>query len=96
MTSQLDSAAPGTESSLMAGTKTDLTAVGEGRGTVLGLKLDKMADSVTGQTTVDPKGYERALDQHPIWGRIWRRSSPVFSLYTDHNFRCGVNRDPGN
>lgn len=27
------------------------------RGTVLGLKLDKMSDSVTGQTVVDPKGY---------------------------------------
>eukprot|EP00741_Cyanophora_paradoxa_P005336 tig00000880_g5175.t1 len=35
----------------------DLTAVGEGRGTVLSLKLDKMSDSVTGQTVVDPKGY---------------------------------------
>jgi pre-mRNA-processing factor 6 len=36
---------------------TDLTAVGEGRGTVLSLKLDRMADSVSGQTVVDPKGY---------------------------------------
>ena len=27
------------------------------RGTVLGLKLDKMSDSITGQTVVDPKGY---------------------------------------
>lgn len=36
---------------------TDLTAVGEGRGTVLELKLDRMADSVGGQTVVDPKGY---------------------------------------
>ncbi|GFH06286.1 TPR_REGION domain-containing protein [Haematococcus lacustris] len=38
-------------------TVSDLTAIGEGRGTVLGLKLDRMADSVTGQTVVDPKGY---------------------------------------
>lgn len=30
---------------------------GTGRGTVLGLKLDRMADSVSGQTVVDPKGY---------------------------------------
>ncbi|CAI5976632.1 unnamed protein product [Closterium sp. NIES-65] len=36
---------------------TDLTAVGEGRGTVLSLKLDRLSDSVTGQTVVDPKGY---------------------------------------
>ena len=33
----------------------DLNAVGEGRGTVLGLKLDKLSDSVSGQTVVDPK-----------------------------------------
>ncbi|EFJ46600.1 hypothetical protein VOLCADRAFT_62457 [Volvox carteri f. nagariensis] len=38
-------------------TVSDLTAIGTGRGTVLGLKLDRMADSVTGQTVVDPKGY---------------------------------------
>lgn len=36
---------------------TDLTAVGEGRETVIRLNLDRMADSVTGQTVVDPKGY---------------------------------------
>ena len=36
-------------------TVSDLTAIGEGRGTVLELKLDRMADSVTGQTVVDPK-----------------------------------------
>lgn len=55
------------------GSTTDLTAVGadrcfsiclfqiltlgEGRGTVIKLKLDTMADSVSGQTVVDPKGY---------------------------------------
>lgn len=38
-------------------TVSDLTAIGTGRGTVLGLKLDRMADSVSGQTVVDPKGY---------------------------------------
>ncbi|EFJ27774.1 hypothetical protein SELMODRAFT_172051 [Selaginella moellendorffii] len=36
---------------------TDLTAVGEGRGTVLSLKLDRLSDSVSGLTVVDPKGY---------------------------------------
>ena len=41
-----------------SGTRTvDLNSVGEGRGTVLSMKLDRMADSVTGQTVVDPKGY---------------------------------------
>jgi pre-mRNA-processing factor 6 len=43
------------------GAATDLTAVGEGRGTVLGLKLDRMADSVSGQTVVDPKSYMSGL-----------------------------------
>ncbi|MCO5550525.1 hypothetical protein L7F22_004012 [Adiantum nelumboides] len=36
---------------------TDLTAVGQGRETVLSLKLDKLSDSVSGLTVVDPKGY---------------------------------------
>ncbi|KAF7127972.1 hypothetical protein RHSIM_Rhsim11G0018300 [Rhododendron simsii] len=36
---------------------TDLTAVGEGRGTVLSLKLDRISDSVSGLTIVDPRGY---------------------------------------
>lgn len=31
--------------------------MGEGRQTVLELKMDRMADSVSGQTVVDPKGY---------------------------------------
>lgn len=35
----------------------DLTQIGEARGAVLGVKLDQMADSVSGQTVVDPKGY---------------------------------------
>ncbi|KAJ4825870.1 Protein STABILIZED1 [Turnera subulata] len=39
------------------GQTTDLTAVGEGRGTVLSLKLDRLSDSVSGLTVVDPKGY---------------------------------------
>ncbi len=40
-----------------SGMTTNLTSVGEGRRTVIGLSLDKMADSVSGQTVVDPKGY---------------------------------------
>ncbi|PWA61392.1 pre-mRNA splicing factor [Artemisia annua] len=35
----------------------DVTAVGEGRGTVLGFKLDRISDSVSGLTVVDPKGH---------------------------------------
>lgn len=36
---------------------TDLTAVGEGRGKILTLKLDGISDSVTGLTVVDLSGY---------------------------------------
>ncbi|CDP02726.1 unnamed protein product [Coffea canephora] len=50
-------AAGGTETPWGQTPVTDLTAVGEGRGTVLSLKLDRLSDSVTGQTVVDPKGY---------------------------------------
>merc|ERR1719271_1746860 len=34
-----------------------LNDLGEARGTVLAVKLDKIMDSVTGQTVMDPKGY---------------------------------------
>jgi len=40
-----------------AGAAQDLTAVGEGRGTVLALKLERLSDSVSGQTVVEPRGY---------------------------------------
>lgn len=43
------------------GVSADLTAVGEGRGTVLALKLERLSDSVSGQTVVDPKGYLTSL-----------------------------------
>ncbi|KAF6154521.1 hypothetical protein GIB67_028413 [Kingdonia uniflora] len=47
----------GTETPWSQTPVTDLTAVGEGRGTVLSLKLDRISDSVSGLTVVDPKGY---------------------------------------
>ncbi|XP_073136462.1 protein STABILIZED1 [Henckelia pumila] len=47
----------GTETPWAQTPVTDLTAVGEGRGTVLSLKLDRLSDSVSGLTVVDPKGY---------------------------------------
>lgn len=36
---------------------TNLTDIGEGRRKVVSINLDRMADSVSGQTVVDPKGY---------------------------------------
>jgi pre-mRNA-processing factor 6 len=40
---------------------TDLSAIGAGRSTVVQLKLDRVSDSVSGQTVVDPKGYLTGL-----------------------------------
>eukprot|EP00884_Botryococcus_braunii_P009418 jgi/Botrbrau1/18478/Bobra.0072s0060.1 len=40
-----------------SGITSNLTEVGAGRRTVISLNLDRMADSVSGQTVVDPKGY---------------------------------------
>ena len=39
------------------GTASSLTGLSQAREQVLSLRLDKMSDSVTGQTVVDPKGY---------------------------------------
>ncbi|WCJ22718.1 Pre-mRNA-processing factor 6 [Euphorbia peplus] len=44
----------------------DLTAVGEGRGNMLSLKLDRLSDSVSGLTVVDPKGYLTDLNSMKI------------------------------
>ena len=38
-------------------TLTDFIQFGQARDKVLGLKLDQVSDSVSGQTTIDPKGY---------------------------------------
>jgi len=40
---------------------TNMSGLGAARGTVLGMSLDKMSDSVAGQTNVDPKGYLTSL-----------------------------------
>jgi tetratricopeptide (TPR) repeat protein len=43
-----------------------LTEVGDGRRTVVSLNLDRAADSVDGQTVVDPKGYLTSLSSMKI------------------------------
>lgn len=35
----------------------DLQQMGDARNSMLGVKLDQVSDSVSGQTVVDPKGY---------------------------------------
>jgi pre-mRNA-processing factor 6 len=39
----------------------NMSGLAEARGTVLGMSLDRMSDSVAGQTVVDPKGYLTSL-----------------------------------
>lgn len=48
------------------GFMTDLTALGQGRKQMLGVNLDRMADSVSGQTTVDPTGYLTSLNSKKV------------------------------
>jgi pre-mRNA-processing factor 6 len=55
----------GVETPALEGTKT-VGGLAEARGTSLSLKLDKMSDSVTGQTVVDPKGYLTDLNSLKI------------------------------
>jgi pre-mRNA-processing factor 6 len=42
------------------------TLHGEARGSALSSKLDKMSDSISGQTVVDPRGYLTSLDAMKI------------------------------
>lgn len=48
---------PGLDTPGGGGMTSTITGLAEARGAVLSHKLDKMSDSVTGQTVVDPKGY---------------------------------------
>lgn len=54
------------------GFQTDLTALGQGRKQMLGVNLDRMADSVSGQTTVDPTGYLTSLNSKKVRARRCR------------------------
>jgi len=51
----------GAAAAVVDGGATDLTALGEARGSVLALKLARMGDSVSGQSVVDPRGYLTSL-----------------------------------
>lgn len=50
----------------MTTTVTNMSGLSAARGTVLGMSLDKMADSVTGQTNVDATGYLTSLSSTKI------------------------------
>jgi pre-mRNA-processing factor 6 len=45
-----------------------LQGLGAARGTVLGMSLDKMSDSVSGQTVVDPQGYLTSMASSQVGG----------------------------
>jgi pre-mRNA-processing factor 6 len=49
-----------------SGFSSDLTALGSGKKQMLGVSLDRMADSVSGQTTVDPTGYLTSLNSTKV------------------------------
>jgi pre-mRNA-processing factor 6 len=51
----------GTMTPSQAPSLADLNSFGKARDQVLGIKLDEMSDSVSGQTVVDPKGYLTSL-----------------------------------
>lgn len=61
---------------------TDLTALGAGKKQMLGVSLDRMADSVSGQTTIDPTGYLTSLNSkkvclaRPLFSARMRDTSP--------------------
>jgi len=44
----------------------NMSVLADARGTILGMSLDKMSDSVSGQTVVDPKGYLTCLSNKKI------------------------------
>jgi pre-mRNA-processing factor 6 len=49
-----------------ATTTQNIRGLGAARGTVLGMSLDKMSDSVSGQTVVDPQGYLTSMSSTQI------------------------------
>jgi pre-mRNA-processing factor 6 len=62
-----------TSSSLL----TNMSGIGAARGTVLGMSLDKMSDSVSGQTVVDPQGYLTSMSMSTIGGGLDNNNNNV-------------------
>ncbi|EWM28197.1 pre-mrna-processing factor 6 [Nannochloropsis gaditana] len=67
----VDAAAPidprtGLQTPMSAGGSSSIAGLSQARETVLSIKLDKMSDSVSGQTVVDPKGYLTDLNSIKI------------------------------
>jgi len=56
----------GLQTPMSAGGSSSMAGLSQARETVLSIKLDKMSDSVSGQTVVDPKGYLTDLNSLKI------------------------------
>eukprot|EP00624_Nannochloropsis_granulata_P000774 evm.model.NODE_1320_length_10197_cov_17.270178.3 len=56
----------GLQTPMSAGGSSSMTGLSQARETVLSIKLDKISDSVSGQTVVDPKGYLTDLNSLKI------------------------------
>jgi pre-mRNA-processing factor 6 len=65
LASSVDARFGGTDTPMVNGGMS-VVGMAEARGTMLTLKLDKMSDSVSGQTVVDPKGYLTDLNSMKI------------------------------
>jgi hypothetical protein len=78
-TTAVDNRAAST-SGLQSTVVSNMSGLGAARGTVLGMSLDKMSDSVTGQTVVDPAGY---LTRH-----VHRQESGVTADVGDINWKA--------
>ncbi len=57
---------PGNKSVISSGLQSTVGGLAEARGSELSSKLDKISDSVSGQTVVDPKGYITSLNSQKI------------------------------
>jgi pre-mRNA-processing factor 6 len=66
MTTALDPTVQSGLATPMGSGLSSVVGMAEARGTMLSLKLDKMSDSVSGQTVVDPKGYLTDLNSVKI------------------------------
>lgn len=76
---------------LGGGATPSLNDLGEARGTVLTVKLDKVMDSVTGQSVIDPKGYLTDLNSMPVRKELFKRLKYV--TYVDYEYMCFTKLD---
>ncbi|KAJ1332152.1 hypothetical protein BSLG_008969 [Batrachochytrium salamandrivorans] len=72
---------------------TDFSQFGQARDKVLGLKLDQVSDSVSGQTTIDPKGYLTDLGSVVIKSDSEISDIKELAHYFEHAGKISAARD---